>query len=224
MFASIARRYDMNNRLHSLWRDQAWRRAAVRLTNPQPGDRVLDCACGTGDLTLAFARSPASRVVGIDFTPEMLVLARAKAARARQARVEFVEGDAQALPFADGSFTIVSIAFGIRNVQDPTRAFDEFLRVLAPRGRLVVLEFDRPNNPVVRSLNNLYSGRIMPLTATLLSGDRSGAYRYLPRSVGTFLDRRALGELLASRGFERVSSTPLTLGICACTLACKPGA
>lgn len=225
MFAAIARRYDLNNRVHSLWRDQAWRRHAVRAARVRTGDVVLDVACGTGDLAQAFARgSPAARIIGIDFTPEMLAIARRKRARldpSSAARIEYVEGDALALPFPDASADVLSIAFGVRNVQDPRRAIAEFARVLRPGGRLVVLEFDRPDLAPVRWLNALYSGWLMPRTATLLSADRTGAYRYLPRSIGTFMTRCELCALMERSGFREALSRPLTLGICACSVAVR---
>lgn len=230
MFASIAPRYDLNNRIHSFGMDQAWRRAAVRLAAPQRGDEVLDVACGTGDLTRLFARSEAASVVGADFCSEMLEVAAAKTrpehSRAvdtadrrsehRIAPVRYIEADAMELPFEDHSFDIVSIAFGIRNVADPSRAIREFARVLRPGGRLVILEFARPKNPLVAMVNAIYCARIMPWTATLISRDRSGAYRYLPRSIDTFLDPESLAQLLRVAGFSEVSRRALTLGVCVC--------
>lgn len=225
MFAAIARSYDLNNRLHSFGRDQAWRRHAVRAALVRPGDAVLDVACGTGDLTLLFARTEAGRVVGLDFTPEMLDLARAKSGRLAPALVpEFIRGDAQNLPFDDASFDAVSIAFGIRNVQRPERAVAEFARVLRPGGRLVILEFGRPGFAPVRWLNDFYCGWVMPRTATLISRDRSGAYRYLPRSIGSFMPRDAMLALLRGSGFEHASAQPLTFGVCVCYRATRAGA
>jgi demethylmenaquinone methyltransferase/2-methoxy-6-polyprenyl-1,4-benzoquinol methylase len=224
MFGAIAPSYDLNNRLHSLGRDQAWRRAAVRAARVQPGDTVVDVACGTGDLTELFARSPAARVTGVDFTPQMLDVARAKIARrphAQRSKVMYEEGDAQNLRFADASADVVSIAFGIRNVADPARAVREFARILRPGGRLVILEFGTPSFPPARILNNLYCGLVMPRTATLIARDRSGAYRYLPKSVGTFMPRAALCDLLAHAGFREVAARPLTMGLCVCYRAIR---
>ena len=116
---------------------------------------------------------------------------------------------------------MVSIAFGIRNIAEPARAIAEFARILRPGGRLVVLEFERPSFPPARWLNDLYCGWIMPRPATLLSGDRSGAYRYLPKSVGTFMSRAAMCDLLRTSGFGEVTAKPLTLGICVCYRAVR---
>lgn len=232
MFAAIAPRYDLNNRLHSLWRDQAWRRAAVRAARVQPGEEVLDVACGTGDLTEAFAATGAGRIVGLDFTPEMLDIAERKrrdrlARGGRRARgmdqIEYLRGDAQDLPFDDRTFDVVSIAFGIRNVQDMDLALGQFARVLRPGGRLVILEFERPGTPIVRTFHDFYCGWLMPRTATLISGDNTGAYRYLPRSVGTFCSAEDLRLGVARAGFDPVRSRRLTFGICACTVGVRTG-
>jgi demethylmenaquinone methyltransferase/2-methoxy-6-polyprenyl-1,4-benzoquinol methylase len=225
MFAAIAPSYDLNNRLHSLWRDQAWRRFAVRQAGVQPGEVVADVACGTGDLTQAFAATPASRILGLDFTPQMLDVARTKQRALRPAdadRISYQEADAQNLPLGDASVDVLSIAFGIRNVQQPPRAMAEFFRVLRPGGRLIVLEFDQPRFPPLRWFNAVYCATIMPRTATLISGDRSGAYRYLPKSVETFLTREQLLGLITSAGFTQAKATPLTMGICVCYRAEKP--
>ncbi len=219
MFGAIAPRYDLNNRVHSLWRDQAWRRAAVRMAEVRDGDRVLDMACGTGDLTHLFARANASEVIGADFTPAMLELAGIKRARLPESiasKVSYQTADAMDLPFEDASFDILSIAFGIRNVQQPTKALREFARVLKPEGRLIVLEFTVPRLAPVRWFNRLYSGWIMPRTATWISGDKSGAYKYLPKSVATFQDREQMVREIQATGFSDVRTKSLSLGICAC--------
>jgi demethylmenaquinone methyltransferase/2-methoxy-6-polyprenyl-1,4-benzoquinol methylase len=224
MFGAIARSYDLNNRLHSLGRDRAWRRYAVKSAAVHPGDTVVDVACGTGDLSETFACTPAAGVLGIDFTPEMLEVARQKRERLApgpRSKLEYREGDAQSLDLPSASADIVSIAFGIRNVADPARAIAEFARILRPGGRLVILEFDRPAFAPARWLNDLYCGWLMPRTATLISRDRSGAYRYLPRSVGSFMTRAALCDLLRVGGFGEVTATPLTLGICVCYRAIR---
>ena len=218
MFSAIAPTYDLNNRLHSLWMDQRWRRKAVRLSQLKPADHVLDVACGTGDLTLAFARalpSASSQVVGLDFTFAMLPIAREKC-RAAHRLIPFVNADAMSLPLADASFDVVSIAFGIRNVADPLLALKEFYRVLRPAGRVIILEFSLPTNRLLRSLYNFYFRQILPRTATLISRDKTGAYKYLPESVNTFIDRPQMASLMRQAGFTRIEQFPLTFGVCVC--------
>ncbi len=220
MFTSIAHAYDLNNRLHSLWMDQSWRRRAVREVRLTAHDEVLDVACGTGDLTEAFARAGARRVVGSDYTPAMLELARAKLARRRgQLPITYQEADAQSLPFEDASFDVVSIAFGIRNVANTAKALREFRRVLRPGGRLAILEFGQPSQPVIRWANRLYTERVMPITASLIARDRSGAYAYLPRSVETYLAPAHLAAAVGHAGFMDVRQVPMTFGVCVLTLA-----
>ncbi|MCE9588977.1 MAG: bifunctional demethylmenaquinone methyltransferase/2-methoxy-6-polyprenyl-1,4-benzoquinol methylase UbiE [Planctomycetes bacterium] len=213
MFAAIAPSYDINNRVHSLWRDQAWRRAAVRFANLKSTDTVLDVACGTGDLSMAFRAGGAARVVGVDFTYNMLAVAKQKKAPPDRASLTYHAGDAMRLPVADASVDVVSIAFGIRNVADPLAALREFRRVLRPGGRLVILEFSLPANPVLRGLYNLYFRHVLPRTASWIARDRSGAYKYLPQSVNTFIDRKRMTELMTGAGFREPSVKPLTLGI-----------
>lgn len=216
MFAAIAHRYDFNNRVHSLWRDQAWRRKAVELCNVNPSDDVLDVACGTGDLSEAFAEGGARSVVGLDFTANMLEIAKHKARKKKGRKVvpSYIQGDAMELPFEDANFNIVSIAFGIRNVTNPSKALAEFKRVLKPGGRLIILEFSQPRNSVLRFFNKLYCNHIMPISATLISGDRSGAYRYLPKSVATFADRNELASMMSDAGFTEIKQHEMTFGVC----------
>jgi len=218
MFAAIADSYDLNNRLHSLWRDQAWRKRTVKLSRVKTTDTVLDVACGTGDLAMAFAASRARRVIGVDFTHEMLTLAGTKRPwrtdRGRRAEpVDYINGDATRLPIADQSVDIVSIAFGLRNVADPAKAIGEFYRVLKPGGRLVILEFSTPRFAPMRMAYNLYFHQVPPRPATWISRDRSGAYRYLPKSVDTFIDREQITKMMGETGFANVSLEPMTLGI-----------
>lgn len=229
MFAAIAESYDLNNRLHSLGRDQAWRKAAVRMAQLQGGEKVLDVACGTGDLSMAFAEANPrpSRVLGVDFTYNMLAVAKRKDARARDddrstARIDYQLGDAMQLPVADASVDVVSIAFGIRNVARPEAAMAEFFRVLKPGGRVIILEFSLPRNPVMRGLYNFYFRHIMPRTAALIARDTSGAYNYLPQSVSTFITRQGMLDMMASQGFVDVTSKALTLGIAIAYRGIKP--
>jgi demethylmenaquinone methyltransferase/2-methoxy-6-polyprenyl-1,4-benzoquinol methylase len=222
MFAAIAPSYDLNNRLHSFWMDQSWRRRAVKLAELKPGNRVVDVACGTGDLTLAFldglggGQLPAGSVIGIDFTHEMLPIAVSKSKTKGVRTLYFVTGDAQSLPLPDACCDVVSIAFGIRNVVDPSAAIREFHRVLKPGGRAIILEFSIPTNPFFRALYNFYFRQVLPRSATLISGDKTGAYKYLPISVRTFIDRETMVKMMRDSGFQNVQQFPFTMGICIC--------
>lgn len=221
MFSAIASSYDLNNRLHSFGRDQYWRQQAVRIAKPGKNDVVVDVACGTGDLTMAFSRQTTGPVMGIDFTYAMLPLASKKSARTSSS-VVFVNGDAQCLPLTDACCDIVSIAFGIRNVQDIRLALSEFYRVLRPNGRVIVLEFSEPQQPFIRFLNRVYSHHIMPITASLIARDTSGAYQYLPRSIETFISRQQMTKLLEETGFISIEQHPMTFGVCVCYRGIKP--
>jgi demethylmenaquinone methyltransferase/2-methoxy-6-polyprenyl-1,4-benzoquinol methylase len=232
MFNAIAPRYELINSLFSFRQDAYWRRRAVQLAAVRGDDDVLDVACGTGDFARAFGQAGPRRVVGCDFAHEMLIRAasgrertvgpasgsertshRAATVRERTRNSVWIEADALCLPFRDGSFSIVSCAFGVRNFVDLDRGLCEMHRVLRRGGRAVVLEFTRPPSPIFRRLYEFYSNRLMPTAASWISGDRSGAYRYLPRSVVSFLDAGQMGVRLADAGFSRVSATPLTMGI-----------
>ncbi|MBU0718811.1 MAG: ubiquinone/menaquinone biosynthesis methyltransferase [Planctomycetes bacterium] len=209
MFDAIAPRYELVNTVFSGGRDRAWRRRAVELAVVRPEDDVLDVACGTGDFARAFGRANPRSVVGCDFAHGMLVRAKGRPT----GPTACCEADALRLPFRDGSFSIASCAFGVRNFQNLGTGLREMFRVLRPGGRAVILEFSRPANPVARALYEFYAARLMPLAASLLSGDRSGAYRYLPRSVVSFRDVAQMRAELCNAGFADVTATALTMGI-----------
>ncbi len=225
MFNVIAPRYELVNRLFSGGRDAAWRRKAVALADVHPPDEVLDVACGTGDFARCFASAGARLVVGCDFAHEMLVRAAAPRrdrlrpvgdvlhAPQRRGSSVWCEADALRLPFRGGSFSIVSCAFGVRNFADLDAGLAEMFRVLRPGGRLVILEFTRPRNRIARGFYEIYSARVMPVAATLISGDRTGAYRYLPQSVVSFVGAGEMVSRLQGVGFARATATPLTLGV-----------
>ncbi|MEC8560742.1 MAG: bifunctional demethylmenaquinone methyltransferase/2-methoxy-6-polyprenyl-1,4-benzoquinol methylase UbiE [Planctomycetota bacterium] len=219
MFAAIASSYDLNNRIHSFGMDRWWRRRAIRMVAPVSGLDVVDVACGTGDLSEAFDSAGARSVLGVDFTPEMLEVARERSARGRRQGISYREGDAMALDLEDDCCDLVSIAFGIRNVARPAAALAEFRRILRPGGRLLVLEFSEPQNPLIRWCNRLYTNQLMPRTAALIARDRSGAYGYLPKSVSSFMSRTELSGAIREAGFRDVLQLPMTFGVCVAYLA-----
>ena len=212
MFASIARRYDAANSVLSFGLHVRWRRRAVRLSGVRAGERVLDCATGTGDLALDFKRAvgPSGEVVGTDFCEEMLLPAPAKARRLGLP-VRFEVADVLSLPYPDRSFDVASIAFGIRNVDDPLRCLRELARVVKPGGRVVVLEFGQPRG-TFGALYRIYSRVVMPLVGGLVTGNRA-AYEYLPRTAAAFPSAGKFVELMGEAAcFAKVEATPLTFG------------
>jgi len=228
MFASIAHSYDRANQVLSLGLHHRWRAAAVRRSGAARGDRVLDCATGTGDLAIAFRRAvgPEGEVVGVDFCDEILALAPPKAERLG-APVRFQVADVMALPFPAGSFDVASIAFGIRNVDDPKRGLSEMARVVRPGGRVVVLEFGQPGGALFGPLFRWYSRQVIPRVGGFLSGARS-AYEYLDRTAARFPAGESFAALLrATHAFSSVAAHPLTGGVAYVyvgEVAARPGA
>jgi len=213
MFTQIAPRYDAANDLMSFGVHRLWRRAAVKRSGAKAGDRVVDCATGTGDLALAFKRAvgPQGRVVGTDFNAGMLTTAPEKA-RQKGLEVEFQVADALALPFADASFDIASIAFGIRNVDDPARCLAELARVVCPGGRVVVLEFGQPGG-LFGAAYAPWARYVMPRIGKALTGSRE-AYEYLPRTAAAFPAGDAFVALMDGTGrFEKREAYPLLSGL-----------
>ena len=224
MFATIAARYDLLNHLLSANIDRRWRRLVAKtlfatLANRQ--GRILDVACGTGDLSLTLFESGQALIVGIDFCRPMLAIAASKAARS-DSIIPFVEGDALDLPFRDSSFEATTIAFGLRNLTSVVAGFKELLRVLKPGGRIAVLEFSQPKTRVLRSLFRIYFTKLLPLFGGWISGSKS-AYEYLPDSVSRFPDQEALAAMMKAAGFAEVSYQNLTGGIAALHIGTRPG-
>jgi demethylmenaquinone methyltransferase/2-methoxy-6-polyprenyl-1,4-benzoquinol methylase len=195
MFDRIAPVYDVMNRVMTAGLDGRWRRLAAAAV-VHPGDRVLDAACGTGDLAVADRKAGAGKVSGLDFSERMLERARRK-----DASIDWVQGDMLALPFADGTFDAATVGFGVRNVADLELALRELRRVLRPGGRLAILEITRPRG-VLRPFFSLWFDRIVPLLGKILPG--GSAYTYLPASVKRFPDAETLARLLEESGFGEV--------------------
>lgn len=215
MFDAIARRYDLLNRVLSAGLDQRWRARAVRSLGLTGRETVVDFCTGTADLAIALAgrRGGAARVVGIDFAGEMLRHGRAKLRRSGlERRVALVRADATQAPLADGAVDAATVAFGIRNVEQPQRALSEMHRIVRPGGRIAILEFGMPRLPVVGSAYGWYFRRVLPRLGSAVSGHGS-AYAYLPASVGTFPGPAAFCRLLREAGFRDARAVPLQLGI-----------
>ena len=215
MFAEIAPSYDRLNHLLSINIDKVWRRFAVKkLRNvlDRPNAIALDLCCGTGDLTLELERY--ARVIGCDFCHPMLVIGNEKIAAQAAHKAALAEGDALHLPFADASFDAVTVAFGLRNLEDIEGGLAEIFRVLKPGGRAAILEFSRPIIPGFRQLFEFYFHNILPRIGGLLSGSK-GAYAYLPKSVRNFPDQKRLAAMMHSVGYANVSYHNLSGGIAA---------
>jgi len=211
MFGEIAPRYDFLNRLLSFGIDRSWRKRLIhRLALPH-GASVLDLCCGTGDLAFAFAESGAE-VCAADFTLPMLSVAQRRKPSSAQS-IPWIQADAQALPFTARQFSAVSIAFGIRNVEDPQKALKECHRVLLPGGQIAVLEFFPIPNPLWRGMFRFYFLHVLPLLAKVVRAGRTGAYRYLPESVDQFASPATFSTWMEEAGFRVVCNQPLTGGV-----------
>jgi len=229
MFATIAARYDLLNHLLSGNIDKRWRRRVAKklhtsLAPVAPGvlgaTRVLDVACGTGDLSLTLFESGKAQIVGIDFCRPMLEIASSKALK-RGSDVSFIEGDALSLPFLDSSFEAATIAFGLRNLASVEAGIAELLRVLRPGGKVIVLEFSKPTVPILRSFFRIYFTKVLPVFGGLISGSKS-AYQYLPESVSRFPDQNELTAIMRRAGFEEVTFQNLSGGIAALHFGMRP--
>jgi demethylmenaquinone methyltransferase / 2-methoxy-6-polyprenyl-1,4-benzoquinol methylase len=214
MFASIAHRYDLLNRVLSFRRDVTWRRIAVAGGQIPPGARVLDLCAGTGDVAMEVLRQvPTARVVAVDNCEPMLVRGVRKAGGPGGAqRLCFVAAPAEQLPFADAIFDCALVAFGVRNIADQRRGLAEMARVVKPGGHGVILEFATPTSPLFGALYRWYSHRLLPWIGGLVSGNRA-AYAYLPASVDGFLSPTDLTVLMEEVGFAEVMVRSLTFGI-----------
>ncbi len=207
MFGSIARRYDLANHLLSCGIDFYWRRRAAEIVAGWRSHRIADLATGTGDLALALQKKlPDAEIVGVDFLPEMLDLAQRKGVH------QVVLADAMNLPFGDASFDCVTIAFGLRNLENWGAALTEMSRALRTSGRLLVLEFSLPTTPILRAIYRFYLHRCLPLLGSFLTGKKT-AYDYLGDSIEEFPSGNAMCQLMQANGFARPTFEPLTGGI-----------
>jgi demethylmenaquinone methyltransferase / 2-methoxy-6-polyprenyl-1,4-benzoquinol methylase len=217
VFHSVASRYDLMNDLMSGGVHRIWKRFTIELSGVRKGNAVLDIAGGTGDLAAKFSRivGPEGRVVLADINDSMLMVGRDKLLdTGHHGNIEFVQADAQFLPFPDESFDCITIAFGLRNVTEKETALRSMLRVLKPGGRLLVLEFSKPDNDLLSKAYDTYSFRILPLMGRLVAND-SESYQYLAESIRMHPDQETLKEMMEDAGFSRVEFHNMTGGIVA---------
>ena len=215
MFGSISARYDLANHLLSCGIDFYWRRRAAEIVASWQSKKIVDLATGTGDLALALQKKlPDAQIVGVDFLPEMVELAKRKGVR------QTVIADAMKLPFADALFDCATIAFGLRNMEDWRGALREMSRVLNANGHLLVLEFSLPTMSILRTIYRFYLHRCLPLLGSFLTKTKS-AYNYLGDSVEEFPSGNSMSQLMAANGFTNVTFEPLTGGIVTVYTAAK---
>jgi len=217
VFESVAERYDLMNDLMSLGLHRIWKRFAVEAAAVRPGERVLDLAGGTGDLTLLLARkvTASGGVVLSDINPAMLCRGRDRLIdKGMAAGVNFVLADAERLPFAKASFDCICIAFGLRNVTRKSAALESMYAALRPGGRLIVLEFSRVTVPAIKTLYDAYSFSVIPWLGRVVADD-AASYRYLAESIRVHPDQESLKEMMRCAGFERLEYFNLTGGVVA---------
>jgi demethylmenaquinone methyltransferase / 2-methoxy-6-polyprenyl-1,4-benzoquinol methylase len=215
MFDGVARHYDRTNAIMSVGNAQLWRAATVRAVDPQSGERILDVAAGTGTSSAALARTGAT-VVALDFSAGMIA-----EGRRRHPELEFVEADAEKLPFGEDEFDAVTISFGLRNVAHPKAALAEMYRVLKPGGRLVICEFSRPQRALFRTGYAAYMRFVLPVVAAVASSNKD-AYGYLRESIQQWPDQGTLSQWIRGVGFTRVAYRNLTAGVVALHRGHKP--
>jgi len=217
VFSRVASKYDIMNDLMSVGIHRAWKEALMDWLAPRPGQRLLDVAGGTGDVAFRFlGRAGATaRATVCDLTAPMLDEGRKRAeAESLADRLDWVVGDAMALPFADNSFDVYTISFGIRNVTRIPDALREAYRVLRPGGRLMVLEFSQLPNPMMQKAYDLYSFNVIPVMGQIVAGDRD-SYQYLVESIRKFPDQETFAQMIRDAGFEQVKYRNLTMGVAA---------
>jgi demethylmenaquinone methyltransferase/2-methoxy-6-polyprenyl-1,4-benzoquinol methylase len=214
MFDGIAARYDLVNRVISLGIDQSWRKKTVRALELAPKHRVLDLATGTADLAIQVAETETSvSVVGLDPSANMLAVGREKVTKKSLGeRIELVQGDAQALPFADDSFDSTCIAFGIRNVPDRAQALREMARVVRPGGRIAILELSEPRSGLLAAFARFHIHTVVPYVGALLSGVKE--YQYLQRSIAAFPPADEFAQLMNDSNLKVLGVHALTFGVC----------
>ena len=215
LFATIADRYDLITRVLSYGQDARWKQTLVAMANVTTGERALDLACGTGDIAFALTARGA-RTIGLDITHRMLQLASMRDAHAR-----LITGDMTSLPFRSNAFDLVTTGYGLRNVPDLDAAIAEIARVLKPRGRLLSLDFNKPDSAVIRAIYLAYLTAAGATLGWLLHRDPD-TYRYIPASIRRYPGARGVADRMVARGFTNVRIVPLLFGLLTLHLAERP--
>jgi len=228
LFATIARRYDLINDIQSFGIHRRWKKRVLKLARIQAGERALDLCCGTGDITFALEKKGAE-VTGLDFSEPMLEVAREKAARIHAsananspaARIQFIQGDAQRIPFPEDAFDVLTIGYGLRNLADLDAGLRDMLRVTKPGGRLVALEFGKPANAVWRAIYFGYLKFMLPIFGKIFCGN-SAAYAYILESLSYYPAQQGVAEKLAQLGWRNIRVINLLGGVMSIHYAEKP--
>lgn len=223
VFSSVAQKYDIMNDVMSAGMHRLWKRKAVQLSGTRQGQRVLDLAGGTGDLSLLYADRVGEKgqVILADINAEMLGEGRKKVIDQGNCRIQFTQANAEILPFVDNSFDCVNIAFGLRNVTDKAKALRSMYRVLKPGGKLIILEFSKPKHAWLEKLYDKYSFHLIPKFGKLITNDEE-SYRYLVESIRKHPDQETLKHMLNDAGFEETQYLNLQAGIVAIHSGVKP--
>jgi len=213
MFDNISKKYDFLNHFLSMGIDVGWRKKVVKIIGKQNPDCILDIATGTGDLAIMLADLNVSEIVGLDLSEGMLAVGTEKVKAKHLSKViAMIQGDSENLPFEDNRFDAITVSFGVRNFENLTKGLSEILRVLKPQGKLVILEFSKPESFIMKHLYGFYSSVILPFLGKLISKDRS-AYTYLPESVAAFPYGKAFNQILKNVGFNAIENQPVSFGI-----------
>jgi len=224
VFHSVAAKYDVMNDLMSFGVHRLWKRFTIDMTGVRPGNKVLDLAGGTGDLTKKFSKivGPQGKVVLADINSSMLEVGRERLTnQGYVGNIEYVQANAECLPFEDNTFDVITIAFGLRNVTDKDAALRSMTRVLKPGGRLLVLEFSKPTNPLMSKAYDLYSFTALPFMGKVVTND-SESYKYLAESIRMHPDQETLKGMMEDAGLVRVSYHNMTSGVVALHRGIKP--
>ncbi|WP_416886415.1 bifunctional demethylmenaquinone methyltransferase/2-methoxy-6-polyprenyl-1,4-benzoquinol methylase UbiE [Marinospirillum sp.] len=217
VFDSVASKYDFMNDMMSMGIHRLWKKFTIELSGARPGQRILDIAGGTGDLTMQFSRlvGETGEVVLADINASMLTVGRDRLLdRGYAGNIRFVQANAEQLPFPDHYFDVITIAFGLRNVTDKDKALRDMTRILKPGGRLLVLEFSKPTNPVMSKVYDAYSFSALPMMGKLFAGD-SESYRYLAESIRMHPDQETLKGMMEAAGLDEVEYHNMTSGVVA---------